>query len=272
MILDSTPDDSEKPKGEPALSLPAFQHILGLDISVANLDTGEELILVRSGLPTPSQEDSISEAEVVIHHFTRGTEEELVAIVNKLSGNSEIWILGDDNAVGIGALGIAACIIAESPNFIVHSVLFENAELPLETREQVVQILRRVPSLLEQHLKYTVTGDILVRRLVYSSKDAQPSVAPGAAIKTPLANDQIAAYFPPDIKATDVQISVDFFGIDNISADKPSVAFVGTISHIGGEVTDISTTSKVRLSLPTFEHPPDFIHPTNRLSECQSIP
>jgi len=225
--------------------LPAFQNISGLDISVANLDSGEALILVRSGSPcvVPSEEDSVP--AVVIHHFTRGTEEELVEIVNQLVENSEIWILGDDDAIGIGALGIAACIIAESPNFTVRSMLFQNVSLTLEAREDIVKTLRQTPSLLEQHLKYTGTGDVFVRRLIYHSKDTQPSFAPGVTIESPLTKGQISAYFPPTIKATDVQVSIDVFGIDNISADKPSVTFVGKVSHMGAEVKDISTTSKV---------------------------
>jgi len=167
-------------------------------------------------------------------------------LVNQLSENSEIWILGDDNAIGIGALGIAACIIAETPNFIVRSLLFQNDSFTAEAREEIVQSLRRTPSLLEQRLKYSGTGDVFVCRLVYNSIDTQPRPAPGVAIESPLANGQISAYFPPTIKATDVQVSADFFGIDNISADKPSTAFVGKVSHMGAEVKDISAMSKVR--------------------------
>lgn len=243
--LDSTSVDSEKPEGKQGPMLPAFQDIPELDISVANLDTGEALILIRSGLPSvPSEEDLVP--EVVIHHFTRGTEEELVETVNQLSENAEIWILGNDNAIGVGGLGIAACIIAESPNFTVHSLLFEDESLTLEARDEIVRSLRRIPSLLEQHLKYTRTGDVFVRRLVYHSTVAQPSPAPGVTIEPPLINGQISAYFPPNIKSTDVQVSVDFFGIDNISAGKPSVAFVGKVSHVGADVKSISTASKVR--------------------------
>jgi hypothetical protein len=225
--------------------LPAFQHISEQDISVANLDNGEALILVRSGSPcVPSTEDVVS--DVVIHHFTRGTEAELVEIVNQLSENSEIWILGDDDAIGIGALGIAACIIAESPNFTVRSLLFENYSLSMEARGEIVYSLRRNPSLLEQHLKYTATGHVFVRRLVYPSTDAQPILAPGVTIESPLENGQISAYFPPNIKPTDVQVSIDYFGIDSISSEKPSVAFAGKVSHMGADVKDISTMSKVR--------------------------
>ena len=243
--LDSTSVDKEKPEGQQGLMLPDFQHIPETDISVANLDTGEALILIRSGSPCiPPEEDLVP--EVVIHHFTRGTEEELVEIVNQLSENAEIWILGNDNAIGIGGLGIAACIIAESPNFTVRSMLFEDESLTLEAKEEIVRSLRLTPSLLEQHLKYTRAGDVFVRRLVYHSTDAQPGPAPGVMIEPPLVNGQISAYFPPNIKSTEVQVSIDFFGIDSISTGKPSVAFVGKVSHTGADVKDISTASKVR--------------------------
>lgn len=246
--LDPTSVDGENPEGEQALVLPAFQDIPESDISVANLDTGETLILVCSGIPF--KEDLAS--DIVIHHFTRGTEEELVEVVNQASENSEVWILGDDNAIGVGALGIAACIIAELPNFTVRSLLFEDDSLNQDAREEIVQSLRRAPSLLEQHLKYTDTGDVFVRRLVYHSTDAQLSPAPGVVIGSPLEKGQISAYFPPTIKTTDVQVSVDFFGIDDISVDMPSVAFVGKISHIGADVTDLSTTSKVSYAFSPF--------------------
>ena len=136
--LDSpTSVDAEKPEGEQGLTLPAFQHIPELDISVANLDTSEALVLILSGSPcVRSEEDSVP--EVVIHHFTFGTEEDLVKIVNQLSENAEIWILGDDNAIGVSGLGIAACINAESPNFTVCSLLFEDDSLTLEAREEIV--------------------------------------------------------------------------------------------------------------------------------------
>ena len=234
--------DAEKSQDQQVLKLPAFQHIPEQDISMAKLDTGETLILVRAGAPV--KEDLTS--EVVIHHFARGTEEELVDIVNKLPENAEIWIVGDDNPVGIGALGIAACILAESPNFIVHSMVFEDVSWNEETREQVVRSLRQMPSLLEQHLKCSSAGHIFVRRLVYHPIEDRPSPAPGVMIESPLEKAEISAYFPPTIKATDVQVSVDYFGVDNISTDKPSVAFVGKVSHIGAEVTDISTMTKVR--------------------------
>jgi hypothetical protein len=269
--LESTSVDTEKPEGEQGLMLPAFQNIPELDISIANLDTGEALILIRSGSPSVTSEEDLA-PELVIHHFTRGTEEELVEIVNQLSENAEIWILGNDNAIGVGGLGIAACIIAESPNFTVRSLLFEDESLTLEAREQIVRSLRRIPSLLEQHLKYTRTGDVFVRRLVYHSTDAQPSPAPGVTIETPLINGQISAYFPPNIKSTDVQVSIDFFGIDSISARKPSVAFVGKVSHMGADVKDISTTSKVRQAFNTIIYAPNCIDPTERLSESPSIP
>ena len=224
--------------------LSAFQHIPESDLSVMNLDTGEVLILVRSSPPCAPKEDPIP--EIVIYHFTRGSEAELVEIVNQLSEGSELWILGDDDAIGIGALGIAACIIAELPNFTVRSLLFEDDSLSEEAREEIVQSLRRSPSLLEQHLKYTRAGDVFVRRLVYHPTDVQPDSAPAVTIEFPLEKGQISAYFPPNIKPTDVQVSIDCFGIDNIAADKPSVAFVGKISHVGTDVKDVSDMSKVR--------------------------
>ena len=72
-ILDSASVDKEKPEGQQGLILPAFQHIPEADISVSKLDTGEALILICSGSSCiPPEEDFVP--EVVIHHFTRGTE------------------------------------------------------------------------------------------------------------------------------------------------------------------------------------------------------
>ena len=135
-------------------------------------------------------------------------------------------------------------------------MLFEDESLTLEAKEEIVRSLRRTPSLFEQHLKYTRTGDVFVRRLVYHSTDAQPSPAPSVTIEVPFVDGQISAYFLPNInpRTMDVQVSIDFFGIDSISAGKFLIReptwkiFPPRVKYVNP-----STTSFAHLNLPHWK-------------------
>jgi hypothetical protein len=109
---------------------------------------------------------------VVIHHFEQGNEE-LVEIVKSLSAGSELWIVGNGDAAGFGALGITACMAAESSNLVVRTLIFETHSISRDA-EVIIHSLRQSPFLLEQHLKYTCAGEVLVRRLVYGSLRSKP--------------------------------------------------------------------------------------------------
>ena len=81
----------------------------------------------------------------------------------------ELWIVGGDDASGIGALGVGASLIVEEAQFAVHSVLFEDASTSVNQREGWVHTIRQNPGILETHLKATVTGEVFIRRAIQGS-------------------------------------------------------------------------------------------------------
>ena len=243
MILDGkSAEATEAESTQEQRNLTAFveqlEAVFHFKVSVSKLNAAEAIILIYS---TPILPETTGDPanKLVVHHFTHGNEEQLVKTITGLSEDSEIWIVGDDDAIGIGALGIAACVIAESPDFVVRSLLFEDHGLGTKARDDIVRRLRRNPSLLEQHMKYTATGDVFVRRLVYGSGhvNASPTGSPidtGTSIQ------------PRVLGPTEIQLSVDFLGMDNSPGEKPCVAFLGTIADSSANVKDFSTGTRVR--------------------------
>lgn len=150
-----------------------FMH--NIDVRVLRL-VSRSVILLRRNLPPESLELE-STSQFAIHHFSHGNEGDLVNTVSILPVSSELWILGNDDASGIGAIGLAACLIAEN-ELRVHSLLFEDHSVDRASREAAIWSLRKKPCLLEQHMKLTRSGDLLVRRLVPSSPMAKILMAP----------------------------------------------------------------------------------------------
>ena len=224
-----------------------------MKVSAADLDAGGALILICS-TATRAETTEDHAKELVTHHFTHGTEAQLVKVINGLSENAEIWIVGNDDAIGIGALGIAACLIAESPNFVVRSLLFEDHALGTKARDGIVRSLRRNTSFLEQHMKYTSNGDIFVRRLVYGSTPyVRASLAPGDMIESPVGGNNISTDIQPRISLTEVQVSVNFLSMDNTTVDNSCVAFLGTIIRSGAGTKSFSPGTRVSLDSSKIE-------------------
>jgi hypothetical protein len=213
-------------------------------VSVTNLNATEAIILIRSSPIRPDSETTEDDPanKLVVHHFMHGNEEQLVKIITGLSEDSEIWIVGDDDEMGIGALGIAACVIAESPDFVVRSLVFENHGLGIKARDDIIRSLRRNSSLLEQHMKYTATGDVFVRRLVYGSGHVKASPALGDMTGSPVPT----LGQPKTLGPTEIQLSVDFLGMDNTPGEKLYVAFLGTIAGSSANINGFSTETRVR--------------------------
>jgi len=163
--------------------------------------------------------------------------------LKNLSASSELWIVGNDDAPGFGAMGITACIAAESPDFTVRTLIFENHDISPEARANIIHSLRQSPLLLEQHLKYSCDGEIFVRRLVYGSPEVKVVTAAGILAST--SKGQVVPYFPRNIRPTEAQVSVHALGIDNLSGDKSLFAFVGKITHLGADVKNVSLGTKV---------------------------
>jgi hypothetical protein len=223
-----------------------------VEVSVADFNAKDALILVRSTAVGDTVEELPSD-DVVIHHFKHGNEGQLVEIVKSLSVSSELWIVGNDDAPGCGAMGITACVAAESPEFTVRTLLFENHDISPEARAEIIHSLRQSPLLLERHLKYSGDGEIFVRRLVYGSPEVKAVTAAGILAST--SKSQVVPYFPRNIRPTEAQVSVNALGMDNMSGDKALFAFVGKITHLGSNVTNVSLGTNVsRLPLLIPHH------------------
>lgn len=246
-MADTTEAESTQEQQNLAAFVEQLEAVSHFKISVTNLNAAEAIILVRSSPIHPETTEDPGN-KLVVHHFTHGNEEQLVKIITGLSEDSEIWIVGDDDAIGIGALGIAACIIAESPDFVVRSLVFEDHRLNTKARNDIVRSLRRNSSLLEQHMKYTATGNVFVRRLVYGSGHIKAS--PALCDKT---GSSVSTFVQPRILGpTEMQLSVDFLGMDNTPGEKSYVAFLGTIAGSSANITakGFSTETRVRRDSP----------------------
>ena len=141
----------------------------------------------------------------------------------------ELWIIGNDDAAGIGALGVAAGLIAEEAQFTVHSVLFEDNTLSDEEREGWIHTIRQNPKILEDHLKVTDTGEVLVRRAVQGSPSIRPAEVENVGYsKNAHGHRSIAAAYPSHAGPGEVEVAVEAFGLTDLEADTPLTAFVGT--------------------------------------------
>jgi hypothetical protein len=213
-----------------------------VEVSVAEFNAKDALISVRS-TPVCGRVEELPSDDVVIHHFKHGNEGQLVEIVKSLSASSELWIVGNDDAPGCGAMGITACVAAESPDFTVRTLIFENHDISPEARAEIIHSLRQSPLLLEQHLKYSCDGEIFVRRLVHGSSEVKTITAFGILANT--LKGQVVPYFPRNIRPTEVQVFVNALGVDNLSGDQSLFAFVGKITHLGPDVTNVSLGTNV---------------------------
>jgi hypothetical protein len=131
----------------------------------------------------------------------------------------------------------------------IHSLIFENHDIFPEARERIVHSLRETPLHLEQHLKYTLSDEIFVRRLIYSSSEIKNNTAPGLLAHS--LKGMVSPYFPPRIKPTDVQVSVRVLGVDSPSEEESLVSFVGKIIDLGADVNNVTVETDVsgRISL-----------------------
>ena len=163
-----------------------------------------------------------------MHHFLHGNEGELVEKVKNMFTGGELWIAGNDDAGGIGALGVAAGLIAEEAQYIVHSVLFEDTTLSLEEREGWIHTIRQNPKILEDHLKITEAGDVLIRRAVQGSPSVRPAVIKNIGYsRNAHGHRSVAAAYPPSVGPGEIEVTVEAFGLTDLDAEIPLAAFVG---------------------------------------------
>ncbi|KAF9219105.1 putative nonribosomal peptide synthetase [Gyrodon lividus] len=195
-------------------------------VQTGKLLNDEDVIAIRLYHPLPSRTRTSN--PVVIHPFAQGHEGDMVSLVSHLTPDCELWISGDDDAAGIGAMGAAACLIAEFPEFKVHSVLFEDHALSQEAREDVIHNIRRQPSLLEQHMKISKSGEVYVRRLVHGSSTRK-------AIRSSSPFDIVTA------GSKEMQVKIDVVGIDSSLSFATFVGMASSSSpeHSGAKVVGL---------------------------------
>ncbi|KAF9241407.1 putative nonribosomal peptide synthetase [Melanogaster broomeanus] len=199
-------------------------------VQVSDFVDGKALVYVRVSQPTLSVPAGPFKS-VIIQSFEHGQEGDLVEIANNISTDAEFWITGNDDAAGIGALGLASCIVAESPEYKVFSLLFEDHSLDEAAREKAVHDLRRNSLLLEQHMKISKSGEVFVRRLVYGSAEVKEVYIPAAGLTG--ASGALAAHFPPSLKDSDVEVQVKTLGVESSASSKSAMTFVGHIKSRG---------------------------------------
>ena len=142
------------------------------EVLVQHLPTGQSVVFARNFTPPSTLPEELA-TNVVFHHFLHGNEGELVEKVRQIPAEGESWIIGNDDAPGIGALGVAVDLISEEVQFNVHSVLFDDISLSVHDRERWVHTIRQNPKILETHLKVTAAGEVLVRRVVRGSSSTR---------------------------------------------------------------------------------------------------
>ncbi|KAF9228933.1 putative nonribosomal peptide synthetase [Gyrodon lividus] len=216
--------------------------IAGSSIQVSDFVDGKALVYIRITQPTLSVPAGPFKS-VIIQPFEHGSEGDLVEIASNISGEAELWITGNDDAAGIAALGAASCIIAESPEYKVFSVLFEDHSLDEVAREKAVHDLRRNSLLLEQHMKISKNGEVFVRRLVHGSADVKEAAIPAAGLTG--ASGALAAHFPPNLRDSDVEVEVKALGIESGASSRSAVTFVGRVKSRGSSVTRVELETLV---------------------------
>jgi hypothetical protein len=216
--------------------------IAGSSIQVSDFVDGKAFVYVRVAQPSLSVPAGAFKS-VIIQPFEHGSEEDLVEIAKHISGDAELWITGNDDAAGIAALGAASCIVAESPEYKVFSLLFEDHSLDEAAREKAVHDLRRNSLLLEQHMKISKNGEVFVRRLVHGSAEVNEIAIPAAG--PPGASGALAAHFPPTLRDTDVEIHVKALGVESPASSKSALTFVGHVKSRGNSVARVELETLV---------------------------
>ena len=198
------------------------------EVQVRQLPAGQTVVVARNFTPASALPEELT-TNVVIHHFLHGNEGELVEKVKTMPTEGELWIVGNDDATGIGALGVAAGLIAEEAQFTVHSILFEDTTLSDEEREGWIHTIRQNPKILEDHLKVTDAGEVLVRRAVQGSPSIKPAEIKSVGYsKNVHGHRSVAAAYPSPVGPGEVEVAVEAFGLTDLEAETPLTAFVGT--------------------------------------------
>ncbi|KIJ63455.1 polyketide synthetase [Hydnomerulius pinastri MD-312] len=216
--------------------------ISGSTVQASDFVDGKAFIYVRVAEPTLSVPSGPFKS-VIIQPFEHGQEGDLIEIAKHISAEAEFWITGNDDAAGIAALGVASCIIAESPEYKVYSLLFEDHSLDEAAREKAVHDLRRNSLLLEQHMKLCKNGEVAVRRLVHGGTQVKEIAIPASGLSD--GSGVVAAHFPPTMGKSDIEVEVKALGIESGASSKSALTFVGRIRSKGSSAAHAEIGSMV---------------------------
>ena len=139
-----------------------------------------------------------------------------------MPAEGKLWIAGNDDATGIGALDVATGLITEEAQFAVHSVLFEDTFLAVEEREGWIRTIRQNPKILEGHLKVTAAGEILVHRAVQGSQSTKNfKIRHFRYSKNSHGHQSVAAVHLPLPRPNEVEVAVEAFGLTDLEDETP---------------------------------------------------
>lgn len=199
------------------------------EVLVQHLPAGQSVVVARNFTPPSVLPEELT-TDITFHHFLHGNEGELVEKVKQMPAEGELWIIGNDDAAGIGALGVSAGLIAEEAQFTVHSVLFEDTSLSADEREGWIHTIHHNPKILEDHLKVTASGEVLVRRAVQGSPSTKDfEIHHVGYSKNSHGRRSVAAAYPPLPGFNEVEVAVEAFGLTDLEAETPLTAFVGSV-------------------------------------------
>jgi len=141
-----------------------------------------------------------------------------------------MWIIRKDNATGIGAMGVAAGPTAEEVQFTVRSVLFEDPSLSVDQHEDWIHAIRHNPKTLEDHLKITAAGNVLIRRTVHGSPSTRNfEIRRIGYSKNSHGHRSVAAAYPHLSGPNKVEVAIEASGLTEFETETPLTAFVGRV-------------------------------------------
>lgn len=206
-----------------------LEALFAREVIIQHLPAGQSIIVARNFTPPSVLPEELT-TDIVFHHFLHGNEGELVEKVKRMPAEGELWITGNDDAAGIGALGVTAGLIAEEAQFTVHSVLFEDISLTVDEREGWIHTIRQNPKILEDHLKVTAAGEVLVRRAVQGSPSTRNfEIRHFGYSKNSHGHRSVAAAYPPLPGPNEIEVAVEAFGLTDLDDEAPLTAFVGNV-------------------------------------------
>ena len=246
---------------------PVLEDLSAHEVLVQHLPAGQSVVVARNFSPLSALPEELTTA-IVFHHSLHGNEGELVEKVKQMPAEGELWIIRNDDAAGICALGVNAGLIAEEALFTVHSVLFKDTSLSADESEGWIHTIHHNPKILEDHLKVTASGEFLVRRAIQGSPNTKDfEIHHVGYSKNSHGRRSVATAYPPLPGPNEFEVAVEAFGLTDCEAETPLTAFVGSVDgkkvlgYSYQKLIDIvAVDKKVITSLPESVSVADAVH------------